>query len=99
MSVEGLTFTAFKKGHQSLAKILDVTLFDLTLRLPQGFLKARIIKWLQEVIERMKLEGLERIVIEGRYKDYDRQLLGLNVLQNTEAIHLWHLDIQKNKIR
>src|ERR1700756_1431201 len=61
--------------------------------------EALFVKRLQQVIERMGFESLDRVVIVGSRKDNDRSGVGRNLAKNSEAVNLRHLDVEKRKIR
>ena len=54
---------------------------------------------LQQVGDRVRLEGFEGIVVVRRGKDNDRQVNGADRACNLQAGHPRHLDIQEDQIR
>src|SRR5260370_40995863 len=56
------------------------------------------VKWFQQIIERMKFEGANRILLVGCRKDNFWQLIDADRFEYREAIHLPHLNIEENKI-
>ncbi len=62
----------------------------------QAFLAYRF----QQVVNRMRFECLQRIVIVGRGKYDGRWLLQqLQVLRRFQAVHAWHANIQQQHVR
>src|SRR5688500_5739774 len=53
---------------------------------------------LEHVVERMHLEGAERILVEGGDKNYRGQPRHVKRTQHFETIELGHLDIEKHDI-
>ena len=54
---------------------------------------------LQQVIERVHLEGLHRVPVVSGDKDGERHVLSLQGRDHAEAIHLRHLNIEKDEVR
>src|ERR1041384_744771 len=47
----------------------------------------------------MNVKRLERVLIKRRHKDDRLNMLRTNMLEHVEAIHLRHLDVEKDEIR
>ena len=87
-----------EQGNQSLAQVFQLALANLKFCLTQGLIKTGIVKGFQQVIKRVKLESLQRILIEGGHKNDCRKPLRFNTLQYSEPVQLRHLYIEENKI-
>jgi hypothetical protein len=55
-------------------------------------------KRLEQVIDRACVECLNRIALEGRDEDGDGHLFHSDGFHHLKAVHLWHLDIEKDQI-
>src|SRR5262249_54062008 len=69
-------------------------------RAGDGFRNARLVKWLQNIIDGVHIEGLHRVMIERRCKHHVRNAeFALDKLfQNAKAIQPRHLHIQEDKV-
>ena len=61
--------------------------------------EARVVKWLQQVIERPRLEGAQRILIVGRHKDDGRRQIAAQQLEYVKAPAFGHLHVEKHQVR
>lgn len=52
----------------------------------------------QEVIERASLKRVDRVLVERRDENHDRQRTRHKTLHDTEAIDAWHLDIEQEQV-
>ena len=48
---------------------------------------------------RGRLEGAQRVLVIGCDENHRRHLINSNCLQYSETVKLWHLDIEKHKVR
>src|SRR5262245_7285171 len=88
----------FEQRKHPLAELAELPLFELRPRPLQRFFKAFIVKWLEQVIERVEFKRSYRILVVGRHKDNDRQLIGGKLFQNPEAVEVWHLDVEEDEV-
>src|SRR5262245_9096685 len=88
----------FEQGQHSFAQLAESLLFELRLRPPQRSFKTFIVKWFEQVIERMEFKRPDRILVVGGYKDDDRQLIGGQRFEHSEAVEVWHLDVEENEV-
>ena len=62
-------------------------------------LEALGVERLEQVVERGKLEGLERVLVVGSHEDRRGHLGGPNRLEYVETRHARHLHIEEHEIR
>ena len=60
--------------------------------------QALVLDRFQQVVEGMRLEGLDRVVVEGGDEDNGRQIAAGQGAQHVEAVHAGHLDIEKHQV-
>src|ERR1051326_5891474 len=60
--------------------------------------KALIVERLQQVVKRMNVESLQSILIERGNKDDRLDLFRSDLCEHVEAVHLGHLDVEKDQI-
>ena len=65
----------------------------------QGTTEARVVERLQQVIERSRLEGAQRIFVVGRHEDDGRRQIVAQQLEYVEAAAFGHLHIEKHQVR
>jgi len=87
-----------EQGNQSLAQVFQLALANLKFRPTQRLVKTRVVKGLQQVIKSVELKSLQRLLVEGGYKNDRRKPLRFDTLQHSKAIEFRHLYIEKNKI-
>src|SRR5262245_46262692 len=87
----------FEQRKHPLAELAELLLFDLSSRPPQRFFKAFVVKWFEQVIERVEFKRPYRILVVGGHKDDDRQLISSNLFQHPEAVEVRHLDIEEDQ--
>ena len=63
----------------------------------QRALEAIGAEWLQQVIDRMRVEGAHRVLVVGG--DENDGGTGLDQLQHFEAVELRHLDVEEEQVR
>src|SRR5262245_50930946 len=85
----------FEQSKHPFAELAKLLLFELHLRPPQGLFKSFIVKWLEQVIERVEFKCLYRIMVVGCHKDDDRQLFGGERFEDPEAVQIGHLNVEK----
>src|SRR5215467_1745319 len=56
-------------------------------------------KRLEQIIQRVSLKGADCVLVIGGGKNDERQPLAGKFLQQLEAIHLWHLNIEEEQVR
>src|SRR5581483_9952024 len=64
----------------------------------QGCNEAAIVDRLEKVVDRMRLEGADRVLVVRCYEHYDGQRLLRKMRQYVESGHAGHLDVQKQYI-
>jgi len=64
----------------------------------QSFVNPFRQKWLQQVVERLGLERLQRKLVIRGYKDDQRHALDTDSAQHFEAVHFRHLHVEKDQI-
>src|SRR3954447_11985225 len=57
-----------------------------------------MIEWFQQVIERMRVESLNRVLIVSGRKDNDWHCVGRNRLKHTKSVHIGKLNIKQQKV-
>ena len=65
----------------------------------QTGLKVRLIDRLQQVIDRLRINGLQRVLAERRDKNDQGCQMPRQLLYYLESSHARHLDVQKQQIR
>ena len=77
--------------------------FDRALELLAGaderLLEALAVEWLEQVVERVDVEGAQRVVIEGGHEDDERHARGADGLDDLESAGAGHLDVEKDQVR
>src|SRR5579872_615364 len=61
--------------------------------------EALLVERLEQIIERMHLEGLHRVTVVSGHKNNHRHAPSANGLEYAETIQFRHLHIEKNQIR
>ncbi len=61
--------------------------------------KSRLMEWLDEVINRVCVEGLNRKRVVRRDEDHERPLARVQLSQQLEPVTLGHLNIEKREVR
>src|SRR5262249_44024290 len=87
-----------QQREQSLFQPGGFALFNLNPGPVDRQRETLVIEGLEQVIERLHLEGLERILIVSRDEDDGGNLPEINLLQHVEAAHLRHLHVQKKQV-
>ena len=85
--------------QQPPSEVAGFLAFDLPPRALQGVGEALAIERLEDVVERAHLEGLERVLIVGGHEDHERHALAADRLDDLEAVHVRHLDVEKHQLR
>ena len=62
-------------------------------------LEPLVVERLQQVVQRMRLEGTQRKLVVGRDEDDDRHTTDADRLKHVETIDLRHLDVEEEQIR
>src|SRR5262245_60471597 len=88
----------FEQRKHPLAELAELPLFELRPRPLQRFFKAFVVKWFEQVIERVEFKRPYRILVVGRHKDDDRQLIGGKPFERPEAVEVGHLDGEKDEV-
>src|SRR5262249_24607409 len=70
---------------------------DFRLGAFQRSMQTILIKWLQQIIKRLRLEGLKGIAVVRSGKDHDRHL-ARNAANDVEAIAAFQLDVEQEQI-
>src|SRR4030095_526525 len=60
------------------------------------FFKTFLVKWFEQIINCMSIEGFDSIFIKCSGKYYSRAIL--DKLKHLKAIDLWHLNVQDNQV-
>jgi hypothetical protein len=61
-------------------------------------MEASLIERLQEVIEGVRLEGANRILIVGRGKNYKGEITGIDFAEHLETVEIWHLNVEQEQV-
>ncbi len=64
----------------------------------QGADEARVVEWLQQVVECSRLERAQRVVFVSGHKDDRRRQVGAEQLKHVEAVAFGHLHVEKHQI-
>jgi hypothetical protein len=64
-----------------------------------GFAEALVVDRLQQVVECIGIECLQRELVVGRNENNDGHVAAGESSQNLEAVDAWHLHVQENDIR
>ena len=65
----------------------------------ERFVKSLAVERLEQVVERVDVEGAQRVVIEGRDEDDERHARGADGLDDFESAGARHLDVEKHQVR
>ncbi len=84
--------------HYTLPEFADTALVETSLRARHGSLEALIAEGFQQVVECIRLEGPNRVLIVGCDKDGQRHLRCANRVDHTQSIELRHLHIQEHQV-
>ena len=71
---------------------------ELLSRVPEGGLEPWAAERLQQVIERVDLEGLQRILVVGGHEDDGGHAVGSERLADGEPVHRRHLNVEEDEI-
>src|SRR5215470_2233451 len=88
----------FEQGEHTLTELAELLPFELRLRPLQGLFKAFIVKRFEQVIERVEFKRPYRILVVGGHKDNDRELTCGKPFENSEAVEIWHLDVEEDEV-
>ncbi len=66
---------------------------------PQRRLEPLIAEGLQQVVERVGLEGLDGVFVVGGDEHGHRHQLGLDLAQHAETVQHRHLDVEEHQMR
>src|SRR5262249_61383697 len=88
----------FEQRNHPLAELAELLLFELRPRPLQRFFKVFIVKWFEQIIERVEFKRPYRILVVCRHKDDDRQLDGGKPFEHPEAVEVGHLDVEENEV-
>src|SRR5215831_9589088 len=64
----------------------------------ESFSQALVVKWLKQVVECVCFKGSDGVLVVGSRKDYHRQFLSGQRLQDCKAIHIWQAYVQEEEI-
>src|ERR1700761_3077809 len=73
--------------------------FDLLLCAREGEIKTRVVKGLQEIVERSGLESAKCVLIIRSDEDDGRREVGAQEFNDVEAVALWHLHVEEEEVR
>ena len=62
-------------------------------------LKPLVHQRLQEVIERVRVKGVDRVAVEGRHEHHHRHAGLRDAAQHLEAVDARHLDVEEHEVR
>ena len=85
--------------QQPPSEIAGLVAFDLLARALQRLGEALAVERLEQVVERADLERLERVLIVRGDEDDERHPLAADRLDDLEAVHLRHLDVEEHEVR
>src|SRR5215470_478831 len=89
---------SFKQRNQALTEAFDFTLSDLRFGAQQGSGKARVVKWLEQIIAPLHLEGAHGITVISRDKNDCRQPFDAELFHYFKPAQLRHLHVEEEKI-
>lgn len=69
------------------------------LRPREGLVEPRTRDRLEQIVDRADLECSDGVLIVSSDEHYRRHRFDADFIDNTEAIHLWHLDIEEDYVR
>ena len=71
---------------------------DPVARALQRISEALGVKWLEQIIQRVHLEGAQCKPVVGGHKHDDGNRSGFELLEHPESVQLGHLHVQKNQV-
>src|SRR5579885_1204652 len=99
LQIPSARLEVLQQGRQASVEVVTARLGDLGLGALKRLLKPLLTERLQQVIQRVHLEGFERIFVVGGDEDDGGHQLGADLGYHVEARHLRHLHVEKNQIR
>src|SRR5882724_3047522 len=88
----------FEKRSYLEAFVFFVLRMEAFFRILERGLEPDLIERLKQVVQRMKLEGSDRVGFVGRRKNNLRQMIEFDCVEHREPIHFRHLDVEEHKI-
>ncbi len=85
--------------QESLRELLRPLTLQLSARVAERAAKPVVAERLQEVVDRVDLEGAQRVLVVGRDEDDHRHLVHAHRLDHLEAIELGHLQVEEDQVR
>ena len=86
--------TVFEQRDETAAQVFQLALRELLLGARERLLEARVVEGLQEIVERVEVEGFERVSVEGRDEDDDGQALCFSPIRPAYATRFPSGDIE-----
>ena len=97
------TAGATAQGREEIGNIRGLArsspALQLLARALQGFLEARLLKWLQKVVQCVDFKRVNGVFIVGGGENDRGHLLGRQGLQHLKAVEARHLDIEEHQVR
>src|SRR2546423_4422101 len=90
---------AFEERSYLQAFVFFVLRMEAFFGILERGLEPNLVERFEQVIERMKLEGPDRVRFIGCRKNNFRQVIEPDRVQNRKPIHFRHLDVEKDKVR
>ena len=84
---------------QATVQIASLLLTDPLARALQRRAEALVVERLQQVVQRMRLEGAQGELVVGGHEDHHGHTTDADRLQHVEAVDLGHLNVQEEQIR
>ena len=72
---------------------------DPSARAAHGFLQPVVRERLHQVVDRVGLEGLQRVLVEGGHEDDGAGVRRADMLEHAEAVQARHLDVEEHELR
>ena len=88
-----------EEAGDPLPQVVGVLRPDELTDAPQRRLEPLIAEGLQQVVERVGLEGLDRVLVVGRDEHGHRHQFRLDLAQHAEAVQHRHLDVEEHQVR
>ena len=71
---------------------------QLRARAFERLLEARLVERLEEEVERVNLERADRVRVVRGHEDDGRHVVAVEVLDDVEAVHARHLDVEEDEV-
>src|SRR5215212_4426908 len=68
-------------------------------RAGEGVVEPLSLERLEQIVERVDLEGAQRVLVEGGHEHHRGHPLGAHFGDHPEAVEVGHLDVEKDQVR